>query len=148
MDSSCQRRHRADLEALHLVRRSPAHGLLQAGEVGTYSRSQVRRSDHPRASRLAPVPQRKGVHGGLELMRWMPPPPHQFSLGTGTRADRAVRHIGAGRSAVLASQRQWPGLHVPSLHRDGSQQRPETGVHHTALPAAERHDGTPGPLAE
>ena len=91
------------------------------------------RLPHARAAGLAPV-----THG----------PCDDGQCCAGASADRSVRHAGARSGAVSAAIRQWLGLHESELHGTGSQLRFEAGIHHAALPAAERHGGARDPIAE
>lgn len=57
-----------------------------------------------------------------------------------TRADCSVRYAGSSACAVYAALRQWLGFHQSQLYGAGAQLWLALGVHHAALPAAERHD--------
>ncbi len=88
------------------------------------------RLPHPRASGLASVAFRQG---------------HDRRQRPGACPDQPVRHFGQGAARVPAEVRQWPRLHQSPLHLAGPKLRLEAGVHHAALPAAERHGGARHP---
>lgn len=79
---------------------------------------------HTRASRLASVSHRQGNHGRKRA---------------GACPDQPLRHPRPRQPRVPVAVGQWPGLHQPPLHCPGPKLRPPAGVHHPALPAAERH---------
>ncbi|SHG42603.1 Transposase [Hydrocarboniphaga daqingensis] len=91
------------------------------------------RLPHTRAAGLASV-----THG----------PCNDGQCCPGASADRSVRDPGARSGAVSTAIRQWLGLHESALHGAGSQLRSEAGIHHAALPTAERHGGACDPIAE
>jgi hypothetical protein len=83
------------------------------------------------------------VTAGPDEVR-IPGPDQTIELG----ADQQVRHARQGAARVPSEVGQWPGLLKPEIHRAGSQLRPEAGIYHTALPAAERHGRTRDPDAQ
>jgi putative transposase len=82
------------------------------------------RLPYPRASGMASVAIRQG---------------HDCGQRIGACPDQQVWHLGQGHARVPAEVRQWAGLYIAPLYCVGSQLWAETGVHHAALPPAERH---------
>jgi len=109
----------------------PVSGLGWPGWLAFLSTGD--RLPHPRVAGLAPVAQRQGNDG---------------SGGTGAGADLSIRHAWPRTGTVLAAIGQRSGVHKPDLHETGQELRLAAGVHHTAMPAAERYGGTRDPVLE